>query len=291
MHILTKVFVLIAAVLSIMMASLAIAYSVNVDRVTADYRDMQAAKIAFENELGAQRATHGQAQAALEEDVQRLQDELASRNADTRRLEAKNSELRIALRQAEAARESISSKIAQLGVTTETQARIIDEYKNENDRLRDDELAYRDQKIDLEKAISDLESQVIFYEQVKRALQEQIQELRVALGNEAGGGAAVAQGNNGQRTPTEISGPVIRGTIDEVVDDPNSGYTRVRINLGSNDRLRENARFYIIRDNTQYLGDLIVESVDLNHAVGRVAFVKDNQIVRPGDQVQSKLGS
>ena len=35
MHILTKVFVLIAAVLSIMMASLAIAYSVNVDRVTA----------------------------------------------------------------------------------------------------------------------------------------------------------------------------------------------------------------------------------------------------------------
>ncbi|MFG0245457.1 MAG: hypothetical protein ACF8MF_05315 [Phycisphaerales bacterium JB052] len=289
MHILTKVFVLIAAVLSIMMASLAIAYSVNVDRVTADYRDMQAAKIAFESELGAQRATHGQERAALQEDVKRLQDELASRNADTRRLEATNSELRIALRQAEAARESISSKIAQLGVTTETQARIIDEYKNENDRLRDDELAYRDQKIDLEKAISDLESQVIVYEQVKRALQEQIQELRVALGNETNG--SVAQGSNGQRTPTEISGPVIRGTIDEVVNDPNSGSTRVRINLGSNDRLRENARFYIIRDNTQYLGDLIVESVDLNHAVGRVAFVKDNQIVRAGDQVQSKLGS
>ncbi len=288
MHILTKVFVLIAAVLSIMMASLAISYSVNVDRVTADYRDMQAAKISAEAELQAQRATHGQAQAALQEDLKSLRDELASRNADTRRLEAANSELRIALRQAEAARESISSKIAQLGVTTETQANIIAEYKDENRVLRDGELAYRDEKIDLEKAISDLESQVIVYEQVKRALQEQIAEIQ----RENDGTTGVASTSNAAAEPTTIAGPQIRGTIDEVVEDPNSGFTRVRINLGSNDRLRENTRFYIVRENTEYLGDLIVESVDLNHAVGRVAFVKDSgTTIREGDQVLSKIGS
>ncbi|MFG0315270.1 MAG: hypothetical protein ACF8LL_13935 [Phycisphaerales bacterium] len=288
MHILTKVFVLIAAVLSIMMASLAISYSVNVDRVTADYRDMQAAKISAEAELQAQRATHGQAQAALQEDLKSLRDELASRNADTRRLEAANSELRIALRQAEAARESISSKIAQLGVTTETQANIIAEYKDENRVLRDGELAYRDEKIDLEKAISDLESQVIVYEQVKRALQEQIAEIQ----RENDGTTGVASSSNAATEPTTIAGPQIRGTIDEVVEDPNSGFTRVRINLGSNDRLRENTRFYIVRENTEYLGDLIVESVDLNHAVGRVAFVKDSgTTIREGDQVLSKIGS
>jgi len=287
-HILTKVFVLIAAVLSIMMASLAIAYSVNVDRVTADYRDMQAAKVAAQNELGAQRATHGQENAALQEDLARLRDELASRNADSRRLEATNSDLRIKLRQAEAARESISSKIAQLGVTTETQARIIDEYKTELSRLHDGELAYRDEKIDLEKAIADLGSQVVVYEQVKRYLEERIAEFQRIADNTNGSSNT---SNDGDRAPTVLSGPTIRGTIDEVVNDPNSGFTRVRINLGSNDRLRENTRFYIIRDNNLYLGDLIVESVDLNHAVGRVAFVVDNQSVREGDQVQSKLGS
>ena len=37
MHILTKVFVLFAAVLSIMMAALAISFSVNADRILADY--------------------------------------------------------------------------------------------------------------------------------------------------------------------------------------------------------------------------------------------------------------
>lgn len=285
MHILTKVFVLIAAVLSIMMASLAIAYSVNVDRVTADYRDMQAAKVTAEAELSAQRATHGQERAALEEDLTNLRDELASRNADTRRLEASNSELRIALRQAEAARESISAKIAQLGVTTETQARIIDEYKNENDRLRDGELAYRDEKIDLEKAISDLESQVIVYEQVKRALQEQIAEMQ-----RESNGTAVASNNTRNSVVTEMT-QLVRGSIDEVMSDPNTGSTRVRINLGSNDRVSKNTRLYIIRDNNMYLGDMIIESVDLNHAVGRIAFVKDNQSIREGDQVLSRLGS
>ncbi len=288
MHILTKVFVLIAAVLSIMMASLAIAYSVNVDRITADYRDALAAADTAITEQAAQNAIHGQERAALQEDLSRLQDELASRNADSRRLEATNSDLRIRLRQAEAARESISSKIAQLGVTTETQANIISEYKTELARLRDGELAYRDEKIDLEKAISDLESQVIVYEQVKRALEETLTEIQNKQGN---GATATASNDRGTLVPIEIPGALIRGTIDEVVNDPNSGYTRVRINLGSNDRLRKNARFYIIRGDDQYLGDMIVESVDLNHAVGRVAFVKDNQAIREGDQVLSKLGS
>lgn len=290
MHILTKVFVLIAAVLSIMMASLAIAYSVNVDRITANYRDALAAADTAITDQASQNAIHGQERAALQEDISRMQDELASRNADSRRLEATNSELRIALRQAEAARESISSKIAQLGVTTETQAKIIDEYKTELSRLRDGELAYRDDKIDLEKAISDLESQVSVYEQVKRALQEKIQDLQLAMGNDTGGNVA-AGNNNAPQLPIERSGSVIRGSIDEVVADPNSGFTRVRINLGSNDRLSKNTRLYIIRNNNQYLGDMIVESVDLNHAVGRVAFVKDNQTIRAGDQVLSRLGS
>ncbi len=285
MHILTKVFVLIAAVLSIMMASLAIAYSVNVDRVTADYRDMQAAKISAEAELSAQRATHGQEVAALREDLNAARDELASRDADTRRLEAATSDLRIKLRQAEADRASIAARISQLGVTTETQARIIDEYKNENDRLRDGELAYRDEKIDLEKAISDLESQVIVYEQVKRALQEQIAEFQRERS-----GTAVASNSSGNNIVTEMT-QLVRGSIDEVINDPNTGYTRVRINLGSNDRVSKNTRLYIIRDNTMYLGDMIIESVDLNHAVGRIAFVKDNQAIRAGDQVLSRLGS
>ena len=290
MHILTKVFVLFAAVLSILMAALAISYSVNADRITADYSDALAASVTARNDLAGVKAAHGQEKAAMQEDINRLQDELASRDADTRRLEASNAELRIARRQAESARESISAKIAQLGVTTETQAKIIDEYKTELSRLREAELSYRDEKIDLEKSLSDLQSQVIVYEQVKRALQEQIAEMRLAMS----GGSANSNSSSSSsatQTPTEISGPLVRGSIDEVLNDPSSGDMLVKINLGSNDRLRENTRLYVHRGPNIYLGEIVVTRVDLNHAVGRVAYVAQNQAIREGDQVMSKLGS
>jgi len=285
-HILTKVFVLFAAVLSIMMAALAISFSVNADRILADYDSALEKAQAADTSLIAYKAVNAQEKATLEEDKNRLQDELASRDSETRRLEAANSELRIGLRQAESERVSITSKIAQLGVTTETQANIIADYKDELSRLRLAERNYLDEKIDLEKQLGDLESQVIVYEQVKRALQEQLEEVRRLVDN-PGSTATFATSN----TATEISGPPISGRIDEVRTDPNTGDLLVKINLGTNDRIANNSRMYVHRSNSTYLGELIVFRVDMNHAVARVAYTAPGQKIREGDQVLSKLGS
>ncbi len=286
MHILTKVFVLFAAVLSITMASLAIAFSVNADRILAEYDNALEKAVAADAGLAAYKAVGAQEKATLEEDLNRLQDELASRDADTRRLEAANSELRISLRQAESERVSITSKIAQLGVTTETQANIIAEYKDELSRLRLAELNYRDQKIDLEKELGNLESKVIVYEQVKRALQEQLEEVRLLVGN-PGSTATFAS----TKVATEIPGAPINGRIDEVRTDPNTGDLLVKINLGTNDRIANNSRMYVHRHGSLYLGELVVFRVDMNHAVARVAYTAPGQKIREGDQVLSKLGS
>jgi len=286
-HILTKIFVLFAAVLSILMAALSISYTVNADRIVDDYSNAMAAKEKADNDLGAFKATQGQAMAAREEEIRAMREELASREADTRRLEAANSELRINLRQAEAARESITAKIAELGIAVETQARIIDEYKGELTRLRQAELDYRDEKIDIEAQLSDLESQVIVYEQVKRSLDEQLEELRRALDAAQGGGTTLA---NLDRRPVDISGPQVRGSVDRVTSDPATGQMLVQINLGSNDRVRDNSRLYVHRGNT-YLGELVVFQVDLNHSIGNMAYTADGQRIREGDQVLSRIGN
>jgi hypothetical protein len=286
-HILTKVFVLFAAVLSIMMAALAISFSVNADRILADYDHALEKSQAAENSLAAYKAVNAQEKATLEEDKSRLQDELASRDSGLRRLEAANSELRISLRQAESERVSITSKIAQLGVTTETQANIIADYKDELSRLRLDERNYRDEKIDLEKQLGDLESQVIVYEQVKRALQEQLEEVRRLVDNPGGSTSTAFKGDSA----TEIPGSPISGRIDEVRTDPNTGDLLVKINLGTNDRISNNARMYVHRNSNTYLGELVVFRVDMNHAVARVAYMVPGQSIREGDQVLSKLGS
>ncbi|RMH25725.1 MAG: hypothetical protein D6692_10330 [Planctomycetota bacterium] len=286
MHILTKVFVLFAAVLSILLAALSISYTVNADRITADYRNAMAAKEKAEADRAAFAATQGQQLAAMEESLQASRNELATREADIRRLEAANTELRINLRQAEAARESITAKIAELGIAVETQAKIIDEYKTELSRLRQAELDYRDEKIDIEKQLSDLESQVIVYEQVKRALDEQIEDLRRSLAMAQNGGVEPTQA----RTAVELTGPIVRGRVDQVRTDPATGQMLVQVNLGSNDRLRENTRLYVHRGST-YLGELVVFQVDLNHAVGRMSYTVDGMNVRVDDQVLSRIGS
>lgn len=287
MHILTKVFVLFAAVLSIMMAALAISFSVNADRILGDYDSALAKAQAAEISLKAHSAGWTQAKSTLEQDLNRLQDELASRDSDTRRLEAANSELRIGLRQAESERVSITSKIAQLGVTTETQANIIAEYKDELSRLRLAELNYRDEKIDLEKQLGDLESQVIVFTQNNRMLNEQLTEMRRLVDN-PGASTTVSFNSN---SSTEISGPPISGRIDEVRSDPNTGDQLVKINLGTNDRVSNNSRMYVHRNGSTYLGELVVFKVDMNHAVARIAYTVPGQSIREGDQVLSKLGS
>lgn len=287
MHILTKVFVLFAAVLSIMMAALAISFSVNADRILGDYDSALADAQSARDSLSAYKAVEVQAKSTLEEDKQRIQDELASRDADVRRLEAANSELRIGLRQAESERVSITSKIAQLGVTTETQANIIAEYKDELSRLRLAELNYRDEKIDLEKQLGDLESQVIVFTQNNRMLNEQLTEMRRLVDN-PGASTTVSFNSN---SSTEISGPPISGRIDEVRSDPNTGDQLVKINLGTNDRVTNNSRMYVHRNGSTYLGELVIFKVDLNHAVARIAYTVPGQSIREGDQILSKLGS
>jgi len=284
-HILTKVFVLFAAVLSMLMASLAISYSVNAERILDDYEKARERADAAESELAASQAIGAQERATLEEDKSRLQDELASRDAELRRLEAANTELRIALRQAESERGSIASRIAQLGVTTQTQAKIIEEYKNELSRLRTAELNYRDEKIDLEKKLGDLESQVIVFEQVKRALEEQLAEIRRSMDPST---ARVADERVARAS--EVPGPPISGRIDEVRQDPNSDDTLVKINLGTNDRISNNTRMYVHRGGDRYLGELVVIETDLNHAVARVAYTVNGQTIRQGDGVLSRLG-
>lgn len=286
MHILTKVFVLFAAVLSILMAALSISYTVNADRVVADYRNALSRADLAQNDMNSIKSTSSQLVAAKEEELTAARDELASREADIRRLEAANSELRITLRSAEAARESITAKIAELGVAVETQARIIDEYKNELSRLRRAELDYRDERLDLEKKLSDLESQVIVYEQVKRALEEQLTEVRNTLADATAraGGAAPAARN----VPAEIPGPQIRGSVDQVMTDPATGNLLVKINLGSNDRVRQNSRLYVHRGQT-YLGELVIFQVDLNHAIGRMSYTVPGQAIQASDSVLSRL--
>lgn len=288
MHILTKVFVLVASLLSVLMAALTITYSVSADRITRDYDVLESRVTAAQNALTAQADQHGRAIDDLRGEASNLRNELASRDATIREIQAERNALIIDLRRAQEEAASATGQLAQFGVTTETQTRLIESYKDEVALLRDNELRNREQKLDLEDKLADLQSQVQVFQQSQRALQEQLVEAQNELTRARGG---VVSDTSRSGIPFEASGPTVRGEVEQVRTDPRTGDVIVHVNLGSNDRMAENVKLYVDRNGREYIGELVLDTVDLNHAIGRMTFVKSGARVREGDRVSSKLGS
>lgn len=289
MHILTKVFVLFASILSVLMAALAISYTVSADRIVQDFDHAVQSKIAAVNSLNAQTTVHSLSTTSLNATIDQLRTELSDLQSQLRENESTIANLTIAERQAKASRDSLEGKISQSITIVETLTTLSESYKEELGRLRAEQLRWRDDKIDLESKLSDVTNQMMVLEATNRLQEEQLVEAQDAIQKLRGGGAIASAGPRG--AAIEITGPAIRGTVQSVQTEAATGDVLVQVSLGSGDRIRPNSRMYLNRDGKTYLGDLHIITVDLNHSIGRVVNLQTGQAIRQGDQVWSKLGS
>lgn len=284
MHILTKFLVVFAAVLSIFLAALTIAYAANADRVTAGLSGAQADAASAKSSLQDQTTRFGNERGRFTDTIQQLSRDMASRDAITSELQAQNSSLLAQKNKAEAERQAISGKIAELGELAKTQAALITSYKEEVTNLRNNELKARGEALALEAKLSDLESQKEVLEATTRALQEQLREIQTAstVGRPGGPDLGPLGG-----TPFVPRGPLISARIDQITQDKASNKTLAKINVGSNDQVQKNMKFMIVRGN-EFLGNLIIESTDLKWSVGRIDTLDRKVEIREGDQIMSK---
>lgn len=288
MHILTKIFVLFAAVLSLLLAALAIPYALNAERLTN-------ALASARTEIAALEAARAQDAAAEDEEIGRLRLEaqaVANRaqslEEDVIRLERQNAQLLRDRRKAESDRDAIAGQVDQLNETLQTQTTLLASYRNEVSELRDSELRFRREKLDLEDRIADLDSQVEVLDQNNRALQEQLAETRSTL-ESADASGRISPAVSEFIEPAVLPGPPVVGAVQEIRTDPGTGRTLARVSVGSNDRIRENTKMFLARDGRQFLGNLVIIEVDLNWAVGVVDTLGADIQVRPGDLAMTSL--
>lgn len=285
MHWLTKVFVIFAAVLSVLLAGLTISMATNADRIVGDYEQERARRIAADSIRADEAGRAAQEQARLAAQIEQISRDLASRDADVRRLETENSRLLADKNKAEAARQSIEAKIAELGETARTQATLLTNYRDEVTQLRKNELSFRQRSIELDDRISDLGSQNEVLEQTVRALQEQLAEAQLAAQTgQPGSGTATARGSD----PVTLAGPIVRGRIEQVQTDTATGARLARINLGTNDSVKENTKLFIGREG-QFVANLVIIRSDQQWAVGRIDTLGRDVQVQEGDWVVSRL--
>lgn len=285
MHILSKIFVVVAAVLSVLLSGLTMAYAVNADRVLADYSAEQARRQSAEGNLRAETEGASVERSRLNASISDLNNALAARDSQIRELQTGVAREIAAKRDAQSQRDEILNKTKVLEETSRTQAKLLEGYRTEVTSLRDSEVVFRQRELELEDRINDLESQREVLEQTMRALQEQLTEVRTTL---AGAQTGATSSSGAAARPFVDSGTLITARIEKIEKDPASGALYATINAGTNDRIRDNMQLYIGRNN-EFIGHLIITKTDLNHAIGRIDLLGRSVAVQSGDTVLSRL--
>ena len=285
MHILTKVFIVFAAVLSLVLSVLTMAYAYNADTIRSQYTDALQQAATAKADAEAKTSAYADTSARQQQQVSELQGLLADLEARNADLVRENTTLVAAKQKAENRALAIENQIGDSLQTTKAQAAVIDSMRQDNAKLRESELSLRTASLELEDRVNDLASQNDVYQATVRALREQL----AAAQRDAELAMSGASGSLGSDTPYEASGPVIRGRVSRVSFDSASGQPLIEVDIGSNDRVSENMKLHVGRGTSEFVATLVVVRTDLQSSVARVVLTNAGASVREGDLVVSRF--
>ncbi|MCC6227854.1 MAG: hypothetical protein IT432_01355 [Phycisphaerales bacterium] len=283
MHILTKVLVFVAAILAVFLSALTISYASNAHKITDSLANAQLEVLAARASLAEWGTREARWNSEKEEAVSRFAKAAADLQVELSQLRSENANLKAGKAQAEAARESIAGKIAELSELAKSQQTLLATFSGQLSAARKSELDLRSQALGLESKLSDIQSQNEVLDSTVRALREQLAEAKRVQD----GGAARTASASGSSEPFVYTGELIQGRVEQVTADPATGKTLAKINVGTNSNIRENMKLFVIRDGS-FVANLIVEKTDLQWAIGRIDTLGRPVTVGEGDLVWSR---
>ncbi|MCC6969547.1 MAG: hypothetical protein IT434_04925 [Phycisphaerales bacterium] len=283
MHILTKVLVFVAAILAVFLSALTISYASNAHKITQSLSDAQLEVLAARASLAEWGTREARWNSEKEEAVSRFAKAAADLQVELSQLRSENANLKAGKAQAEAARESIAGKIAELSELAKSQQTLLATFSGQLASARKSELDLRSQALGLESKLSDIQSQNEVLDSTVRALREQLAEAKRI--QDSGGAATASTG--GAAEPFVYTGELIQGRVEQITADPSTGKTLAKINVGTNSNIRENMKLFVIRDGS-FVANLIIEKTDLQWAIGRIDTLGRPVTVGQGDLVWSR---
>jgi len=288
---LTRVFTVLLVVFSIAFTAMA----VSVVARTTNWRETalkyeEHARVADTN-LRHMIAASAADLAAAHDNIRSLQAQITDIETEMQARRSETGELRA--RVTEIAAEKASADAMNRGLVSQLQAAETAraEYQKQRNDLEKRNVDLESRNIDLNDRVNELTATVAVLNEQKRHFEQQINILKTAndrLSQATGrdGGAApmedpTGSGLRGVRALTPIARAPIRGRVVQVADDV------VTISVGSADGVRKDMAFVIHRDG-QYVGDLIIKTVDPDRSAGRL--MRSRSTPASGDQVTDAHG-
>lgn len=286
MHVLTKVLVVFAAVMSLLLSALSVAYVANTSRLREAFEGAQTDVRLANAELAAAAQSFGEARAQLAADIEGRDAEIARLRGELGELDLSNERLRRELAKAALEVEAVNGQIVQLSVLGQTLAQTNENYRTEVRVLRDESVASSRRQLQLEETIANLEGDRQVLEAARRALEEQLVDASEELERLREGGSVVANAGGVSGQPVRIA-ELVTGEVLGVRSEGATGSTFVTIDLGRSDNIRENVELTISRG-SQFVATMVVREVDSQQAVGIVTLPRDAE-VRRGDRVSTSV--
>ncbi len=290
MHVLTKIFIVLVSLLSILLVPLVVVYAHNEDSYKAKHESSSAqAAVANQNFQNAQLA-HVQREADLDLQIRELMSENESMARGRESATADIRRLQIDLTETRSQQAGIRADINTIASAVATGQDLIDSLLTEVRTMRSEALGAERRAVELDEALRDVSGQLGSAVAARRALQEELQQIKEEHARSLQSIAVYIEKYG--RLDIQVAAsttPTVNLDATVVSVRRGSEQTLAEINAGSRDGVREGWVMMIGRDGN-FMGNLRIIAVDINHATGVVELedTSSRGQVEAGDRVYAR---
>jgi predicted RNase H-like nuclease (RuvC/YqgF family) len=271
-HVLTKVFIVLVALLAVMLVPLVVVYAKNESTYKARFQNADQMRAASETAMNRAVASAASQTQQLENTINSFQSDMANLQRRLSEKEAENAQLQGDLTAARATTAAINAKISSIDSRLDSGQTLIEGLVREAGNLRDTALAAERSNAELEQRVREQNRNLEVAESAVRSLQEEIQRLSDA-GNKAVETIAMYETRYG-RLDTVSTGavdgvPITRKITANIVNvQPSNGVMLAEVDAGQTDGLKVGMILTLSDGAGNYIGKLRITHVDLNRATG-----------------------
>ncbi|MCH7849143.1 MAG: hypothetical protein IIB53_12355 [Planctomycetes bacterium] len=291
MHVLTKIFIVLVSMLAVLLVPLVVVYAHNEDSYKSRYEQERAAASTANMLLQQAQTASSSAQARSELELQELSLGKSQLTRDLQDANAKLRQLEAALASSEKLQANIDAKLAVLATSAMAGQELTESLVNELRTLRQDAMQDAKRVVQLDEALRDVSAQLQVAVAARRAVQEELQQLREELA-QAVNTARIFEEKYGRLEGGPLPPPV--RNLDATVVNVRRGadQTLAEINAGSRDGVEEGWIMMVARGGN-FLANLRIIAVDINRSTGVIELEDTDSRgeVQPGDRVLARSGA
>lgn len=301
MHVLTKIFIVLVTLLALAIVPLVAIRSTNEGKYKQLWMDEQALSAAASAKASAVESQKAALEASYSNQITDLNGLIARIKEDA---DKKAAELRKAqgeLKSAATLQASINSNLEIMAQAGKQSASTNEALVKEVRDLRDKVLASERMVIELDEAVSTLQSQLDVADASRRALQEELQKVReekvasdsrvaryVAMyGEIAEAGKSVLVGDLSGDSTRVPATKDLTATVQNVTEV--NGQTLVELNVGDRDGVAMGWTL-VVSDGANYVADIRIVKVDVNRSTGVASFVNAGRSINVGQRAVAHRG-